>query len=214
MFKHFKNLNNNKIFQDKLKQHKLTNNFSKRNFFNMPPGFGFSSTTKYLVIGFSGMYLIKLFMNERSYIQEFFYHKYALQYKKIHTLVTSHFVSTNILDFIINVIITGLIGTNLEMMYGSAVYSKLVLSSMALGSLFLILFHKDNSFIKSEAILRGMMMYLVLANPNASFMLFPLPFSIKAKFLGAILVGIDLLTRKYVNFGGTFAAAAITTGII
>jgi membrane associated rhomboid family serine protease len=213
MFKHFKN-QNNKIFQEKLKQHKLTNNFSKRNFFNMPPGFSISSTTKYLIIGFSGLYLMKFFMNERSYIQEFFYHKYALQYKKIHTLVTSHFVSTNFLDYIINVVIIGLIGSNLEMMYGGAVYSKLVLSSMVLGSVFLILFHKDNSFIKSEAILRGMMMFLVLSNPNASFMLFPLPFQIRAKILGILLVVIDLLTKKYVNFGGTFAAAAITTGFI
>jgi membrane associated rhomboid family serine protease len=213
MFKHFKNLNNNKIFQEKLKQHKLTNNFSKRNFFNMP-GFNFSSTTKYLAIGFSGMYLIKLFMDDRSYIQEFFYHKYALQYKKFHTLITSHFVSTNLFDYIMNIVIIGLIGSNIEMMFGSVVYSKLIVSSMALGSLFLILFHKDNSFIKSDAILRGMMMYLVLSNPNTSFMLFPFPFQIRAKILGALLVLIDILTKKYVNFGGTFAAAAITTGFI
>jgi membrane associated rhomboid family serine protease len=114
----------------------------------------------------------------------------------------------------LNVFIIGLLGSNFEMMYGSAIYTKLVLSSIGIGSLFLILFHKDNSFIKSEAILRGIMMYMVLSNPNATFMLFPLPFSIRAKILGILLVVIDLLTKKYVNFGGTFAAAAITTGII
>jgi hypothetical protein len=107
-----------------------------------------------------------------------------------------------------------MIGSNIEMFNGAALYSKLILSSMAFGSLFLILFHKDNSFIKSDAILRGMIMFLVLSNPNASFMLFPFPFQVKAKYLGILLVILDLLTQKYVNFGGTIAAAAITTGFI
>jgi membrane associated rhomboid family serine protease len=218
MFKHFSNSNN----YLKMSQFKNTTGgtgrqlgyFSRKYFFNgrfdsMAP------VTKYLLIGFTGIYIFKFIMPERQYVKEFFYHRLALSHGKFHTLITSHFVSVNFLDFAINVFILGYLGSQVEFMFGSAVFRKLILASIGAGAVLLLAMHnRDDSFIKSDAILRGVMMYMILSQPNTVFMLFPFPISIKAKTLGFILVGLDLFTRKFVNFGGTLGAYMVVSGLI
>ena len=200
---------NNNLFRNPKKNFSnFNNNFNNNPFSRIAP------ITRNILIGNCIIYGIGMFMTNQQYIMEFFYHKYALKHNKWHVLITAHFAKANFFDFFLEGLITGLVGTQLEQMFGSALVKKLVLSSIGIGSLMLITMHKDDYFFKTEAILRGMIMYFVLVNPNASFYLFPLPIQIQAKWLGIFVVGMDMLTAKYANFGGTFAALMITRGLL
>jgi membrane associated rhomboid family serine protease len=218
MFKHFSNSKN----YLRMSQFKINTNHQAKNqlsYFSKKYFMGgrfdnIATITKYVLMGYAGIYVFKFILPERQYIKEFYYHKLALSHGKYHTLITSHFVSMNFLDFILNMFIMGYIGTQVEFMFGSALFKKLILASMGVGSVLLLTMHKDDSFIKSDAILRGVMMYMILSQPNTVFMLFPFPISLKARTLGFILVGLDLLTRKYVNFGGTIGAYMVVAGLI
>lgn len=189
--------------------HNPKKNFSTNNMFNR-----IAPVTRNILLGNCLIYGIGFFMTHQQYIMEFFYHKYALKHNKWHVLITAHFAKANFFDFFLEGLITGLIGTQLELMVGSALMKKIVFSSIAIGSALLVTMHKDDYFFKTESILRGLIMYFVLMNPNASFFLFPLPIQVQAKWLGVFVVGMDLLTSKYANFGGTFAAFMITRGIL
>jgi membrane associated rhomboid family serine protease len=170
--------------------------------------------TRRIVIANCIFFGIGLFMNNRQYITEFFYHKYALSHNKYHVLITSHFAKANFFDFLIETFLTGMLGSQLETMMGSQAFLRLVGASVGIGSLLLITMHKEDSFFKSEAIFRGIVMYYVLSNPNTSFFLFPLPIQIKAMWVGILIVGLDFLSGKWANFGGLAAAFLLTRRMI
>jgi membrane associated rhomboid family serine protease len=210
-----------KIGQDLINIHakKASKGFFKTNKKKFSNGFGsmFSQplpVIKYILYGNCFIYGLSFFMNYNDYIKNIFYHPLALNHGKFQTLVTCHFAKKNFLELSLDSLIVYLIGNQLELMLGSQVFLRLMLASVGFGSILLVLFHKQNYFTRTDTILRGMIMYFVLQNPNQTFILFPLPFNVQAKFLGMFIVGLDLLTGKYANFGGTIAAYALLRGII
>ena len=83
------------------------------------------------------------------------------------------------------------------MTMGPAYLAKLVCVCMATGSAFLLLQHALNGssrpFMGNDSIIHGMIFTMAIANPGASFMLFPLPISIPAWLIAVMIVGLDLL---------------------
>jgi membrane associated rhomboid family serine protease len=198
-----------------LKEEKKFMNFPRRYNSGMNNPLSMLPTiTKRIVIANSVFFGVGLFMNNRQYITEFFYHKYALKHNKYHVLITSHFAKANFFDYIIETFLTGMLGSQLETMLGSQAFTRLVASSVGIGSLLLLTMHHEDTFFKSEAIFRSILMYFVLMNPNASFFLFPLPIQVKAMWVGILICGLDFISGKWANFGGLAAALLLTRRII
>ena len=225
MFKLFNNRNNVKftsklgknIFYDN--KSSFTGEFFKKSKKKFSNGFGGIFGTpgpvvKMILWGNCIVYGFSWIMGQGDYVKNFFYHPLALNHGKFQTLITSHFAKKNILDITLDSIVIYLIGNQLEFMLGSQVFMKLMIASMGISSILLVLTHKQNYFTRTDALLRGMIMYFVLQNPNQTFILFPLPFNVQAKILGLLIVGMDLISQRYANFGGTFAAFLLIRGII
>jgi membrane associated rhomboid family serine protease len=211
-FTQFKNFHN--------KFNQKSNNFYKYNkkSFNNGSGFRFFDlmppVTKAVVAANCVIYFIGMFMNEKTYIKEFFYNAYALQHNKFHVLITSFFAKANLFDFLLETVFTALLGSQLEMQIGSQAMKKLVLGSVGIGAVLLVLMHTDSTFFKSEAIFRALIMYFVFSNPQQVFTLFPFPIQVKALYLGIFVMGLDLISRRWANFGGALSAYALTAGLI
>jgi membrane associated rhomboid family serine protease len=177
-------------------------------FSNIPP------ITKFIMYANGFIYGIGFFMSYGDYIKQFFYHNMALKHGKFHVLLTTHFAKGNFFDFVIDTLFTVMIGRQLEFMLGYQNYLKLILTSVGLGSFILLTMHNENYFIKSDAIFRAMIMYIVLLQPQAKFMLFPFPIGVPGYVLAGIVLLLDLLTKKWVNFGGAGAALLMSRGLI
>jgi membrane associated rhomboid family serine protease len=184
-------------------------NMSDNNPLNMLP-----TVTKRIVIANTFFFGLGLFMNNRQYITEFFYNKYALRHNKYHVLITSHFAKANFLDYLLETFITGLLGAQLEQMMGTQSFMRLIGASIGFASVLLLTMHKEDSFFKSEAVLRGILWYFVLSNPQQSFFIFPLPIQVKALWLGVFIGVMDYLSHRWANFGGFFAALLLTRRLI
>lgn len=214
MFKHFKG----KSLFGSIKHDNTKSKFihlNKKSFSNgINPLQALPPVTRAIVLANTGFFVLSWFMNKGEYIRQFFYHKYALSHNKYHVLITAHLANAGIFSFLIQTVFTGLLGSQLEMMLGSIMMKKLVLSSMGFGSILLLLMHKEESYFKTEAIFRGLIMYLVFSNPNQIITLFPFPLRFQAKWFGIFVVALDLMTQRYANFGGTIAAFALTRGLI
>lgn len=218
------NQRNYVIYKSKLgksifsKNPKPTNDFMKIGKKKFSNGFGMFSApgtvVKWILYGNCFVYGISFFMNYNDYIKTVCYHPLALNYNKYQTLVTSHFAKKNFLELTLDSLIVYLIGNQLEFVLGSQLFMRLMVASMAFSSIILVFLHRENYFTRTDSLLRGMIMYFVLQNPNQSFILFPLPINVQAKYLGLFIVGLDLLTGKYANFGGTIAAYALLRGKI
>jgi membrane associated rhomboid family serine protease len=220
MFKHFRTqafFNTTKQMGKKLtieNKSKLMNYPKKYNSsLNNPLQF-IPPITRGIIIANCAIYFLGFFMSNRAYITEFFYNRMALQHNKYHVLITSHFAKANFFDFFIETLLTGLIGSQLEPMMTSPVFLRLVVASMAIGSVLLITMHKDSTFFKSEAIFRSLIMFFVFQAPQQHFYLFPLPIKIKAMWLGFIVVFLDFISNRWANFGGTIAALLIAKRLI
>ncbi len=200
------------------KHQKPSNDFFKTGKKKFSNGFGMFTTpgpvVKWVLYGNLFVYGISFFMNNNDYIKTVFYHPLALNYNKYQTLITSHFAKKNFLEMTLDSLIFYLIGNQLEFMLGSQIFMRLVLASMAFSSILLVFLHKENYFTRTDSLLRGVIMYFVFQNPNQSFILFPLPINVQAKYLGLLITGLDLLTGRYANFGGTIAAYALLMGKI
>lgn len=194
----------------------LKKGLTKRNFSYQNFGFGLSPVIK-LVLGANAfIYFMGFSMDRNQFARSFLYNKTsALTSGKSYTIITCHFAKLNLFEFVFESLIIALIGSNIAMTSGDLVLRKLIGFSVVLSGLFIILGTKDDTvFYKSDAIIRGILMYLVASSPNSSFMMFPLPIQIKALYLGIVMVGLDLFTNKIYNFGGTFTAIALTMGVI
>jgi membrane associated rhomboid family serine protease len=219
MFKHFKTqsflLQSQQLRQKKIAESNKFFKHPKRFQSNYPSPLQFlPPITKGIIIANCVIYGLGMFMSNRQYITEFFYNHMALQHHKYHVLITSHLAKANFFDFAIETLLTGLIGSQLEPMLTSPVFLRLVLGSMAIGSILLITMHRDQTFFKSEAIFRGIIMYFVLKNPYQSFMLFPLPINLKAYWIGIFIVVLDLMSGRWANFGGTISAFMLLNGLL
>ena len=117
------------------------NYISKKFFFNR--GFGnFSPINKYILGGFTVIYMFKFLLPERTYYKEFLYHRLALKHHRYQTILTTHFASLNFLDYILNLFVYGYIGSAFESMFGSHMYTKIIISSVIIGSAIMLAFHK------------------------------------------------------------------------
>ena len=220
MFKHFRTQNfvintkqlNQKIMMDS-KNKLITYPKKYQSNMNNPLAF-LPPVTKGIVIANCAIYGIGLFMSNRQYITEFFYNHLALRHNKFHVLITAHIAKANFFDFFIETLLTGFIGASLEPMMTSPVFLRLVMSSMAIGSILMITMHKESTFFKSEAIFRGMIMYYVFRSPFQHFYLFPLPIKIQAFWLGILIVFLDFITGRWANFGGTISAFLLMRGLL
>lgn len=170
--------------------------------------------TKFILYANGFIYGIGFFMSYGDYIKQFFYHPLAMKHAKYHVLLTSHFAKGNFLDFALDSLITLLVGRNLELMLGYQQFLRLVLSSIGIGSIFLLMFHKDNYFVKSDAIFRALIMYILFLNPSAKFMMIPFPIQIPGYVFGIVVLLLDYFTGKWVNFGGTLAGFLMVRGLI
>lgn len=161
---------------------------------------------KYSVFTSFGIYIVGIGMMEPQYIQTFLYNKTQFVNGNVTNVITSHFTKLSLLDLVIDSVITVGIGSSIGMMIGEMAINRLVLSSVGISSLILLLLHNDGVFYKSEAVLRGLIYYLVFTNPYTSFTLLPFPITIKAVYIGSFLAVIDIISKKHCNFGGAIAA--------
>lgn len=97
------------------------------------------------------------------------------------------------------------------MMFGSLFVAKTVLLSMFMGTFFVFL--KETAlkgmappYMGNDAILRGLIFSLILSNPSASLMLFPIPVNIPAWAIGGLLLALDFFTFNSAAFGGVSSA--------
>lgn len=199
--------------KDILKKNNLT--FTQKRFqsnFNNPLSM-LPPTVRGIIMANTAIYLLSFTMSKRDFILNFFYNSSALQHGKAYTLLTTHFAKNNFFDYIIETLFTGLMGTQLELMMGTPMFRRLIFGAVGIGTLILLLLHSnDSAFIKSESIFRAVIMFMVLQNPQQSFMLIPFPIKIKALWIGVIICGLDFFTQRWVNFGGTIAAYMMLRG--
>lgn len=95
-------------------------------------------------------------------------------------------------------------------MFGHIYCAKLIMASMLMGSALLFLQHSGSGMQRAyngnDAILRGMIFTIIFQNPTTSFYLLPLPISIPAWSIAAIILVIDFLSFNVAGFGGVSAS--------
>jgi len=186
--------------------------FIKKGFFNGGENNFFPKSIKYVLIGNAFIYVMGISMNQSNYVREFFFNKTSFLNGKYHSIITNHFAKRNIFEFAIDSIIFASIGGSISVLAGEVILQKLVIASIASSSLILLLSTPSEMHYHSDAILRGVIYYLVLKDPKTSFMLFPLPIKIQAMYIGLLIGVLDILSGKYCNFGGLLSAGLILRG--
>lgn len=191
-------------------------NIPKRGFSFQNFGFGLSPVIKMILGAQALIYFIGFPMDMNRYVRSFFYNKdYAASNGKFQTILTCHFAKAGLFDLVIDSVLVGMFGSSILMMGGELLLKKIVCFSVLFSSLILMFGNKsDNNFYKSDALLRGLLFYLIAQNPNTSFLLFPFPFQIKALYIGIAIVALDLYIKKPCNFGGIIAGIALARGLL
>lgn len=206
------------IFFLKKKLHKTNSiynkNLTKRNFSNFGPNFNMGNTIKYVLIANTAIFIYGFTMQNSDYIKEFMFKKSQLSQGKHLSLVTTHFTKANTIDLIFDNLLIFLLSRNISIIAGEIILNQLVLSSILCSSVLLLLLSDTGYYIKSDAIIRGLIYYFVLSNPYQSFMVLFVPFPIKAMYLGIILSFMDILSGKFSNFGGLIASIILTKRIL
>lgn len=173
------------------------------------------NSIKYIIGAGVGIYFLSFTMQGSQYIRTFFYNSENLKNGNILSLATCHVGKSGFLDLLLDSIFLCLLSTNINIMFGQAMLNKLLLSSAIFTTIGLIVFHaRDKSYIKSDAFMRGIIYFFVLSNPQQTFYLFPLPIQIKAKYIGLFIAALDIVSKKYANFGGAVAAQLCIMGSI
>jgi len=153
-------------------------------------------------------------MNYSDYIKTFFYHPLAIKHGKAYTLITAHFAKQGLFDYAIDTLLLVLLGKQMEVLASVTIINKLLISSCAIGSILLIFTHDKNYFIRTDCVIRSLICYFVLQFPKQGVMLFPLPFLIQGRYIIALMIFFDLLTKKYCNLGGLAGAFLVLKGYI
>ena len=95
-------------------------------------------------------------------------------------------------------------------MFGSLFVTKTVMLSMLLGSMLVFLQQNISSgsrpFFGNDAINRGLLFSVMIANPSAELSLFPIPIRFPAYALAAFFLGVDLWNSNTAAFGGVGSA--------
>jgi membrane associated rhomboid family serine protease len=176
--------------------------FSKKNFMQGGgnPIANLLPLTRALVIGNITMYGLSFLYSKRDYTTNFLYNIRSIEKGKILTPITSHFSKNNTIDFAIDTLITALIGNNIESTLGTQLMQRMVLLS-GLGALVIThLTCKQDEFIHPETIVRFIIYFLTVQNPNLQIFLFPLPFQVKIMYVAGIVAFFDLIQNKMYNF--------------
>lgn len=208
--KNFSNLKHKQLLNIKKSLQPIK--ISKKGFFNGGGNNFLSTPIKYVLIGNTIIYVLGLSMNQSTYVREFFFNKNSFFRGKYYTIITNHFAKRNFFEFAIDSFIISSIGGSISMMAGEAILQKLIINSIASSSIILLLSTPSEVHYHSDAILRGVIYYLVFRDPKMSFMLFPFPINVKAMYIGFFIGVIDVLSGKFCNFGGLFAALMLLKG--
>ena len=91
---------------------------------------------------------------------------------------------------------------------------RTLLLSIFMGSALLFFYHnafkgRVPPFQGNDAIMRGIIFTFIFANPQQTFMLFPIPIQIPAYALGIFLLLLDTYFINVSGFGGLGAAYAL-----
>ena len=159
---------------------------------------------------FYGLYCFWPSHNMHSFYNNFTFTKYGLQQGCVWNMFTSHFTHISFFSYLIDTAILFMFTRNLGMMFGNLFVAKTVLLSILMGSMFVFLqqnvMNVMRPFHGNDAILRGLIFSLIIANPAAELMLFPIPINIPAWAIAALLLGLDFFTFNTAAFGGVSAA--------
>jgi len=200
----------NKITQQATKP--LFNRLSKKFFMN---GYGFETllpVTKSILIGNLLMWGFSWVYNRREVITNFYYNKKSLERGKFHTLITCHFIKNGTLEFLIDSLVIGFVGNNIEAMVGTEFMKRICFLSM-LGSFIIIhLTARNDEFFKPDTFIRIIIYLLAVKNPHYLIYLFPLPLKIKVMYIAGLVGALDIISGKFCNFAPLIASLALTKG--
>lgn len=204
------------IGQKNLKKEFVMNYVSKKSmsFFNGGFPTMIPNAIKYCIGASTLIYILGFTKSYPEYIKTFMFNDNSIRSGNIISLLTCHFTKAGFFDLLIDSFIMVLISSSIVSYTGVAGLNTLIASSIGISSIILLLTSTGNYHIKSDAIFRGLIWYIIFQNPQSSFFLFPLPIQIKAIYIGYFLVFIDLLTKKPSNFGGSIAAYLLSKGRI
>jgi membrane associated rhomboid family serine protease len=163
-----------------------------------------------------GLYLCWPSYNMYSFMNNFTFSMYGVNKGCFWNLLTCHFTHMGFFSFLIDSAIMWLFCQNLSMMFGAVQVGRTILLSLLCGSTFLLAYHASargqaRAYYGNDALLRGLIFTMIFRNPQASFMLFPIPVNIPAWAIGGVLLFLDLLSMNVAGFGGTAAAFAMTS---
>ncbi len=108
----------------------------------------------------------------------------------------------------INSVFTFLLARNIESMHGPGMLAKVVALTVVLGALGYSYSAQHSSHSQpygNNALMRGLGYSIMFSNPQASFILFPIPIPLKAWIVGGVILGFDLISLNYPGLGGTAA---------
>lgn len=168
----------------------------------------------YAIVGlntlFYGLYLLWPKGNMFAFYNNFTFSHFGLRQGCLHNMFTCHFAQMSLFHWALDSVIAFMFCRNLSQMFGNLFVAKTVLLSMFLGTFFV--FMKEAAlgvvppFNGNDAILRGLIFSLIISNPQAQLMLFPLPINIPAWAIAALLLTMDFFTFNSAAFGGVSAS--------
>lgn len=157
-----------------------------------------------------GLYCIWPQHNLFSFMNNFTFSMYGVNKGYVHNMLLCHFTHMSFFTYLIDTGIIFLLCQNLGMMMGNLFIAKTVLLSLFCGSALMYLHHSayrlNKAYHGNDAIMRGLIFSIIWSNPQQSLMLFPIPISIPAWFIGGALVLMDILTMNSPAFGGLGAS--------
>lgn len=165
--------------------------------------------TRSIIIGNLIMYGVSFFFDPKDYITSFYYSADSLQSGKIHTAITSHFVKPGVFDVLVDSLVVGMFGNQLEAMIGTELMKRLLLFS-ALGSMAIVhVTSKNDEYFKLDTFIRMFVYFWAIRNPQQLVYFVPLPFKIRMAYLAGALAAIDVYNGKLCNFGPLLASLAL-----
>jgi len=220
MFKHISKVNNMNAFKfrmgtqtNKLSQQAskpLFMKFTKKFFMDGNPINSLLPVTRSIIIGNVIMWGISWVFSQRDFITNFYYNSRSLERGKFHAAITSHFAKSGTLDFLIDSLIIGMVGNNIEAMVGTEFMKRLVLFS-AVGTLAIIhMTAKQDEFFKPDTFIRTIIYFFAVKNPHQLVYFFPIPIRIKIMYIAAFVALIDVISGKFCNFAPLITSVALT----
>lgn len=149
-----------------------------------------------------------------SYLNHCTFSVYGFNQGYVHNLLTCHFSHQSFLSVLIDSLFCWLLSQSFTQQYGALFLGRTLLLSMFMGSGLLFFYHNALSgrvppFQGNDAIMRGIIYTFIFANPQQTFMMFPIPIQVPAYALGIVLLLLDTYFVNMSGFGGIGAAYAM-----